>query len=389
LGAVLTAKGGLNLAGGTLAGIGEVDGKVTDTTSGNFIFAGVIGDGSVAKSGAVVMNKAAATMTLTGENTYTGGTTVTAGTLQLGVGNTPLASLGTGAVTITSSGTLALYLADNVTFSNPIADSGHVADVSFFAANFTTVASTISGTGSFAKSGTDTMALTGSNSYSGGTTVSGGTLLVDNSAGSGTGTGAVAVNSGGTLGGSGKVSGAMTLNSGGTIAPGAGNTSADTDLHGTSLLWNGGGMITLELGASTGDELNLSGALTKGGAGSFTIDLENEGIATQTSYTLLTFASTTFSLSNFAVVWPTGFTGTLVETSNSLAITNLQDLAAESPAEGVGASLASEGADGNDATMARDVQEGTGIVATPEPGGAMLLMLGAGTLLGWRRRQRR
>ena len=65
------------------------------------------------------------------------------------------------------------------------------------------------------------MILTGTNNtYSGGTTISGGTLLVNNTNGSGTGSGAVTVDSGGTLGGAGIISGAVTVNSGGAFAPG-------------------------------------------------------------------------------------------------------------------------------------------------------------------------
>jgi MYXO-CTERM domain-containing protein len=229
------------------------------------------------------------------------------------------------------------------------------------------------------------MALTGANTYSGGTTVSGGTLLVNNTVGSGTGTGVVTVNNGGTLGGSGKINGATTLNSGGMITPGAGNTSADTTLHGSSLIWNGGGTISLELGATTGDELNLTGALTKGTAGTFTIDLLNVGITSQTSYTLLTFASTTFSLANFNIELPTGFSGTPVETSTGLSITNLEALAGELPV-GDG----SNAMNGMSMLPPGDAQQGVGgeIVPTPEPGGGSLLVLGVGTLLGWRRRRR-
>ena len=324
-GADLTAKAGLNVTERTLAGTGEVDGKLTDTSTTSFTFGGVIGDGTVPKSGAVVMNKASTTLTLTGANTYTGGTTVTAGTLQLGDGTTTGATLGSGVVSLASGATLAVNLANGETFSNPITNSGHVAASSNNTNTFI-IASIVSGAGNFLKSGTNTATLTGNNTYTGGTTVSGGTLVVNNAAGSGTGTGAVAVNSGGTLGGSGKVSGATTLNTGGTIAPGAANASANTTLHGSSLLWNGNSTISLQLGAASGDQLNLTGALTKGTTGAFTIDLLNAGITTQTSYTLLTFASTTFSLSNFTLELPTvNFTGTLVENSTSLSITNLQD----------------------------------------------------------------
>jgi len=55
------------------------------------------------------------------------------------------------------------------------------------------------------KIGSGTFTLTGTNSYSGGTTVSNGTLLVNNTGSSATGTGAVTVVNGATLSGSGIV----------------------------------------------------------------------------------------------------------------------------------------------------------------------------------------
>ena len=48
---------------------------------------------------------------------------------------------------------------------------------------------------------------------------------------------------------------ATTLNNGGTIAPGVASPGvAGTTLHATSLMWNGGGTLQLQLGA-VGDEL--------------------------------------------------------------------------------------------------------------------------------------
>jgi autotransporter-associated beta strand protein len=66
------------------------------------------------------------------------------------------------------------------------------------------------GVGAIAKIGTGTLTLTGANSYTGGTTVSSGILLVSNLSDSGTGTGAVSVNAG-TLGGSGIIAGTVTV----------------------------------------------------------------------------------------------------------------------------------------------------------------------------------
>jgi alpha-L-rhamnosidase len=77
-----------------------------------------------------------------------------------------------------------------------------------------------SGVTSLIKVGTGTLVLSGPNTYSGGTTVSAGLLLVNNTTGSGTGAGAVTVASGATLGGAGAVAGPVTVNSGGTLAPG-------------------------------------------------------------------------------------------------------------------------------------------------------------------------
>jgi autotransporter-associated beta strand protein len=77
--------------------------------------------------------------------------------------------------------------------------------------------------GSITKVSGGALSLTEGNSYTGGTTVESGTLLVDNIAGSGTGTGPVQV-IGGTLGGNGIIAGAATIGGGdhrrGTLEPG-------------------------------------------------------------------------------------------------------------------------------------------------------------------------
>ena len=70
-----------------------------------------------------------------------------------------------------------------------------------------------SGTGFLSKMGTGSLSLTGANLYTGGTTLTQGSLVVSNRAGSGTGTGPVSVNVG-TLGGSGIIAGAVTVGTG-------------------------------------------------------------------------------------------------------------------------------------------------------------------------------
>jgi fibronectin-binding autotransporter adhesin len=69
--------------------------------------------------------------------------------------------------------------------------------------------------GQLSKTGNGTFTISGANTYTGGTAVSGGSLLVKNTTGSATGTGAVQVNSG-TLSGTGAISGSVTIGNGST-----------------------------------------------------------------------------------------------------------------------------------------------------------------------------
>ena len=78
----------------------------------------------------------------------------------------------------------------------------------------------VNNTLSLVKNGIGTQTLSCANTYSGSTTINGGTLLVSNTTGSGTGTSTVTVNNGGTLGGTGIISAAVTNNAGGTLSPG-------------------------------------------------------------------------------------------------------------------------------------------------------------------------
>jgi autotransporter-associated beta strand protein len=70
------------------------------------------------------------------------------------------------------------------------------------------------------KVGTGSLTLTNANPYTGVTNVNAGKLIVNNTTGSGAGTGALTVNSGGTLSGIGILSNTVSVASGGTLAPG-------------------------------------------------------------------------------------------------------------------------------------------------------------------------
>ena len=91
--------------------------------------------------------------TLTGDNTYTGGTTIAAGTLQLGNGGTT----GSIAGNVVDNGALVFNRSDSLTFGG--VDQRH------------RLAQAV---------GAGTTILTGDNTYTGGTTISAGTLQLGN-----------------------------------------------------------------------------------------------------------------------------------------------------------------------------------------------------------------
>ncbi|EAS3105711.1 AIDA autotransporter-like protein ShdA, partial [Salmonella enterica] len=160
---MLTLSGANSYSGGTLIsdgtlvasnveslGTGDVTNNATlELNTGGDFTNNISGSGQVVKSGDE-------TLTLSGSNTYTGGTTINDGTLVA----TSVEALGSGDVT--NDAVLALNTGGD------------------FANN-------IGGTGSVVKSGDETLTLSGTNSYTGGTTISGGTLVATNVEALGTG----------------------------------------------------------------------------------------------------------------------------------------------------------------------------------------------------------
>lgn len=286
--AVLTGTAGLAKTGtGTLAlnGANTFSGNVTIAAGGTIQVggAGVLGNfnstDTITNLGSLVFNSTAAqtvaasisgagtflqsgtgSVTLSAASTYTGATTVSAGELILG--NT--AALGTSTVTV-SGGTL--NQSNNTITNNVILSGGTVVGGSLNTANLNTTAfgtfnSILTGTTGFTKSGAGILNFGGSNTYTGTTTISNGTLRVNGSIVTTTN-----VASGGTLGGVGTVLGQVTVASGGRIAPGSsvGVFSAD------SLAFTGGSFFDWELnntanGAGSGyDQLLVLGTLDLSG----------------------------------------------------------------------------------------------------------------------------
>lgn len=121
-----------------------------------------------------------------------------------------------------------------------------------------TFAGVISGSGALIKTAKGRLDVTNGNTYSGGTVVKAGTLLVDNTTGSATGTGEVHVDSG-ALGGTGTISGAVTIGSdtpgnGSFLTPGQSVTHPGTIMIANSLTFAPDGFfnVGLALGPTAG-----------------------------------------------------------------------------------------------------------------------------------------
>ena len=139
--------------------------------------------------------------------------------------------------------------------------------------------------------GSSTVIFTGTNTYTGFTTINGATLLVngDNSAA----TGAVSVvNSGSLLGGTGTIGGDVTIGSRGTITGGTGTTVGTLTLS-SNLILNGTGeggspAYLVNLSGATSDKLVIGGTLSLPG---FTQLIFNGTADGTTTYVLATFTS--------------------------------------------------------------------------------------------------
>ena len=138
------------------------------TGSSNTVFAGVI-------SGTGILNSVGYVLDLTGNNTYSGGTTISNGTLL--ADNASGTATGSGTITIAPTGTLQLGNSEDssgiINGTASIVDNGSLS--SSRGDNFT-VANNISGTGGVGQYGNGIFTLSGTNTYSGPTTVFRGTL---------------------------------------------------------------------------------------------------------------------------------------------------------------------------------------------------------------------
>ncbi|EMQ1543961.1 fibronectin-binding autotransporter adhesin ShdA [Salmonella enterica] len=193
----------------------------------------VTGEGQIVKSGSDEL-------IVTGDNTYSGGTTITGGILAA----KDAASLGSGDVDIAENAKLELSQG--------------------------TLDNNVTGEGQIVKSGSDELIVTGANDYSGGTTISGGTLIAANVNALGSGN----IDNSGTLmldaNGAFELAN-VTTHSGATTALAAGST-----LDAGQFTQEDGSTLSIDLGAATddavitADSVALGGTLNVTGIGSVT-----------------------------------------------------------------------------------------------------------------------
>ncbi len=251
--------------------------------------------------------------------------TVNGGTLYLGGGGIVKNGAATMATTVSlASGTLGAKASWSTAVPVTLATGGNItvntADAGDNPFNIA-FNGAVGGAGSLTKTGDGTLVLDGAvtHTYTGTTTVNAGALRVTGTLGAAAN--AVVVNGGGLLTGNGQINRPVTLNAGGTIAPDG--PAASAALGGTSVTWNGDALFACDLGAAgSSDQLVLTGALTKGTAGSYTVACTpGAGFAAGNTYTLATFGSTNFTAADFtATGLPAGTGARFIVTGTSLQL---------------------------------------------------------------------
>jgi autotransporter-associated beta strand protein len=303
--AVTTNISNLVVVSGTIQSGGNASNTLTSNGS-IIVESGTI---SLPILGAATLSKqSAGVFVLSGNNTYSGGTTVSAGTLRLSGNGT----LGTGAISI-SGGELDLgakSLTNTISgFTGGVLSNGTLtANGGNFNVSAGTITAVLAGTNGLAKSASGTVVLSAANTYSGGTTVSAGTLRLS---GNGTlGTGAISISGGELDLGAKSLTNTISGLTGGVLSNG-------------TLTANGGnfnvsaGTITAVLAGSNG--------LVKSGNGTVALSASNSysGATTVNSGTLQATASGALGNSTVIDVNGGSFLVTAANAVNDTAAINL------------------------------------------------------------------
>ncbi len=315
------ASGGLTFNNSNLIETATLTSNRTVTLTGNVFFEPVAVltttlSGPIGGSGALTAD-GGGTLVLSGTNTYSGGTYLISGRLSISSDANLGASTGTLAL---NGGTLATTA--SLTSARTIyLDTPSTIDVA--PGTTTTLSGAISGGGSLTKVDAGTLVLTGTNSYTGGTTVSGGTLQGTTSGlqGSINDITLVAFNqaTAGTFNGTITGPGAVTVAGGGTVTFANPNsyTGGTTVLAGGSLAGTSSTLLgsIVDNGTVT---LNVTGSATTGSTSQpFGLNLTGDGILNKGGSGTLT------------IVGSTTFGGTIGVTSGSLNVADGSSLEAD------------------------------------------------------------
>ena len=254
---VLTAANGTALDSNSavsLANAVVLNGGLTVAGSNALTLGGVVsGSGSLIKTGA-------SSLTLNGNNTYSGGTQLSAGSLILG-NNSAISS---GALSVLGNATLdstsALQLANAINLGAQLTLAGN---------QDATLIGAITGNGSLVKNGSANLVLSGANSYSGGTTLNGGSTRGDTSSLQGAIVNNAALTFEQNADGSytGNLTGTGTLNKTGTgqlLLTGNNGFTGNTSVQAGTLRVNGvldSPTVNVASGAKIGGSGNLAGAV--------------------------------------------------------------------------------------------------------------------------------
>ncbi|EAU0543515.1 fibronectin-binding autotransporter adhesin ShdA, partial [Salmonella enterica] len=308
-GGILAAKDAASLGSGDVDIAENAKLELSQGTLDN----NVTGEGQIVKSGSDEL-------IVTGANDYSGGTTISggmliadhadslgtgavanSGVLQVGEGELENTLSGTGSLVKTGTGELTLNGDNDYSGGTTIDDgvliadnadslgSGDIDNSGVLQVGEGELKNTLSGTGSLVKIGTGELTLNGDNDYSGGTTISDGTLIANHADSLGTGaidnSGVLQVGEGelkNTLSGTGSLvkigTGELTLNgdndySGGTTISDGTLIADHADSLGTGAIDNSG---VLKVGeGELKNTLSGSGSLVKTGTGELTLSGDN------------------------------------------------------------------------------------------------------------------
>lgn len=306
----------------TVSGGGVLD--VGDLSSGALVNGGLI-----LSNGSVLQGYGTFTRTLSSASTAATGELSAANSGFAARGGTLTVNLGGNATPSTITLTSGSFRFGNIVFGsatansavivlNPLSTNGSFARTitvnSGVGGDYAELRGAITSTGSIVKAGAGLLMLSATNTYSGGTTVNAGSLIVTNTSGSATGTGAVTTSAGTILGGSGIIAptGTNGVGIGGSVAPGVSGTNSGV---GTLTFTPVDGNVAFQNGSSVAFELQADGSNDKivfSASGSGVLDFTamtagSLGVTFVGGYTPV--ASDSFDLLDWSAVSGTGISG--------------------------------------------------------------------------------